>query len=89
VNERAPNNYDQWIDLGRRIIPCLKGTPEIKRWSDPNLEITKEEWKTKYQHSAIALRLDEDVDFDIDNPLVKRFIEKYIKFVWCYIRQTS
>jgi hypothetical protein len=79
VNERAPNNYDQWIDLGRRIIPCLKGTPEIKRWSDPNLEITKEEWKTKYQHSAIALRLDEDVDFDIDNPLVKRFIEKYIK----------
>jgi len=79
VNERAPNSYDQWIDLGRRIIPCLKGKPEVTKWSDPNLEITKEEWKNKYPHSAIALRLDEDIDFDIDNPLVKRFIEKYIK----------
>jgi hypothetical protein len=26
----------------------------------------------------IALRLDEDIDFDVDNPLVKRFIDKYI-----------
>ena len=79
VNEKAPNSYDQWIDLGRRIIPCLKGKPEIAKWSDDKVEITKEEWKNKYEHCAIALRLDEDIDFDIDNPLVKRFIEKYIK----------
>ena len=32
----------------------------------------------KYSHCEIALRLDDDVDFDIDNDLVKRFIDKYI-----------
>ena len=78
VNDNAPNTYEQWIDLGRIIIPCLKGRPEIKKWSDENINISKEEWKNKYTHCAIALRLDEDIDFDVDNPLVKRFIDKYI-----------
>jgi hypothetical protein len=67
VNINAPNNCEQWIDLGRVIIPCLKGKPEIKKWSDETLHISKEEWKNKYSHCAIALRLDEDIDFDIDN----------------------
>jgi hypothetical protein len=78
VNINAPNNCEQWIDLGRVIIPCLKGKPEIKKWSDETLHISKEEWKNKYSHCAIALRLDENIDFDIDNSLVKRFIDKYV-----------
>ena len=28
----------------------------------------------------MGLRLDQDVDFDIDNDLTKRFIDKYVKF---------
>jgi len=79
VNEQAPNTYEHWIDSGRIIIPCLKGTPIVKDWSQPHFKISKEEWKTKYTHCAIGLRLDHDIDFDIDNELAKRFIEKYAK----------
>ena len=32
-----------------------------------------EEWKNKYTHCAMGLRLDQDIDFDIDNELAKRF----------------
>ncbi len=79
VNEQAPNTYEHWIDSGRIIIPCLKGTPIVKDWSQPHFKISKEEWKTKYTQCAIGLRLDHDIDFDIDNELAKRFIEKYAK----------
>ena len=75
----GPVTYDQWIDLGRVIIPCLRGKPVVNDWSNPNFKITKEEWNQKYLNHEIALRLDEDIDFDIDNPLVKRFIGNYIK----------
>ncbi len=75
----GPVTYDQWIDLGRVVIPCLRGKPVVNDWSNPNFKITKEEWKQKYLNHEIALRLDEDIDFDIDNPLVKRFIGNYIK----------
>ena len=79
VIEQAPTTYEHWIDSGRIIIPCLKGTPIVTDWSGPNFKITKEEWKTKYTHCAIGLRLDQDIDFDIDNELAKRFIEKYVR----------
>jgi len=74
----GPVSYAQWIDLGRIIIPCIKGLPIVKGWNKPDFKITKEEWKDKYLHCEIALRLDEDVDCDIDNELAKRFIEKYV-----------
>ena len=77
--EKQPVSYEDWIDLGRVIIPCLKGTPEVKDWSNPDFKITKEEWKQKYQHCEIALRLDQDTDFDIDNPIVQRFTNLYLK----------
>ena len=77
--EQAPNTYEHWIDSGRVIIPCLKGTPIVLDWSKPNFKITKEECESKYTHCAIGLRLDQDIDFDIDNELAKRFINKYIR----------
>ena len=78
-NSEAPVNYEDWINLGRVIIPCIKGIPIIKDWSDPDFKITKEEWRKKYANCEIALRLDQDVDFDIDNELTKRFIGTYVK----------
>ena len=79
MNKTAPVTYEQWIDSGRIIIPCMKGTPIVKDWSNPNFKITKEQWKNNYSHCEIALRLDEDIDLDIDNELVKRFVPRYVK----------
>ena len=76
---KAPVNYEDWLDLGRVIIPCLKGKPVVSDWSNPNFKITKEEWRTNYTHCEIALRLDQDIDLDVDNDLVKRFITSHIK----------
>ena len=75
----GPVIYEDWIDLGRIIIPCLRGKPVVKRWSDPSFKVTKEEWKKNYLHCEIALRLDRDIDLDIDNTLVKRFVDRYVK----------
>ena len=78
-NSEAPVNYEDWINLGRVIIPCVKGKPTVQDWSSSDFKITKEEWRKKHAHCEIALRLDQDVDFDIDNELTKRFIGTYIK----------
>jgi len=77
VNEQPLETYEHWIDSGRIIIPCLKGRPIVKNWQASSFKISKEEWKNKYTHCAMGLRLDQDIDFDIDNELAKRFIEKY------------
>ena len=74
----GPTTYKDWYDLGYTIIPCKHGTPEIKSWSSLDLKITKEEWKQKYSDCEIALRLDGVIDLDIDNRIVKRFVDKYI-----------
>ena len=78
-NYSGPITYEDWINLGRIIIHCLKGRPIVKGWSEPSFKITKEEWKKNYLHCEIALRLDRDVDLDIDNQLAQRFIGSYIK----------
>ena len=54
-NIKAPSTYEDWINLKRVIIPCLKGKPEVKNWASPNFKITKEEWKQKYSACEIAL----------------------------------
>mgnify|MGYP003651169870 FL=1 len=76
---KPPVNYEDWINLGKIIVPCLKGKPIAKDWQKPDFKITKEEWKNKYLHCAMGLRLDQNIDFDIDNDLTKRFIDKYVK----------
>ena len=68
MNKTAPVTYEQWIDSGRIIIPCMKGTPIVKDWSNPNFKITKEQWKNNYSHCEIALRLYEDIYLDIEAP---------------------
>ena len=73
VKNKAPVTYEDWIDAGYIIIPCMRGTPIVKDWTNPNFKITKEEWKNNYRHCEIALRLDHSIDLDIDNDLVKRF----------------
>ena len=72
-NSKGPVNYEHWIDSDRIIIPCMRGIPIVKDWTNPNFKITKEEWRNNYSHCEIALRLDQDIDLDIDNEFVKRF----------------
>ena len=76
---KEPINYIDWLELGRVIIPCLKGTPKVKKYTDPDFKIEKDIWKRDYETAEIALRLDHDVDLDIDNEFVKRFLPYYIK----------
>jgi hypothetical protein len=76
----SPNTYEDWLDLNKIIIPCKKGKPDIGKWSREDLLITKEEWKNSHKGCEIALRLDHDVDLDIDNSIAKRFVDKYIKY---------
>ena len=76
---KEPISYIDWLEYGRVIIPCLKGTPRVKKYTDPDFKIEKDIWKRDYETAEIALRLDHDVDLDIDNEFVKRFLSYYIK----------
>ena len=75
----APVTYKDWIDLGRVIIPCDTKQAVVEKWSDPDFKITKEEWRIEHTTKQIGLRLDQYIDFDIDNPVVKRFVGDHIK----------
>ena len=76
---KEPVDYIDWLELGRVIIPCLKGTPKVKKYTDPDFKIEKDIWNRDHETAEIALRLDHDVDLDIDNEFVKRFLPYYIK----------
>jgi len=79
VKNKSPVTYEDWLNLNRVIIPCVKGVPRIPKYTQKDFKIKKEEWKRDYEKSEIALRLDYDVDLDVDNPIVKDFIPYYIK----------
>ena len=64
---KEPINYIDWLELGRVIIPCLKGTPKVKKYTDLDFKIEKDIWNRDHETAEIALRLDHDVDLDIDN----------------------
>ena len=76
---KEPISYIDWLEYGRVIIPCLKGTPKVKKYTDPDFKIEKDIWNRDHETAEIALRLDHDVDLDIDNEFVKRFLPYYIK----------
>ena len=44
VIEQPPTTYEHWIDSGRIIVPCLKGTPIVPDWNSPNFKITKDKY---------------------------------------------
>ena len=75
----GPVTCDHWIDMDRVIIPCDTKQSVVEKWSNPDFKITKEEWKIEHINKQIGLRLDQDIDFDIDNPVVKRFVDDHIK----------
>ena len=77
---KEPINYRDWLDLGRIIIPCYKGIPKkgIIKYTNENFKIEKDIWKRDHETAEIALRLDHDVDLDIDNELVIYFINYYV-----------
>ena len=62
---KAPVTYEDWIDLGRVIIPCDTKQAVVEKWSDPDFKITKEEWRIEHINKQIGLRLDQYIDFDI------------------------
>ena len=76
---KAPINYEDWLNLGRVIIPCDTKQAVVEKWADPDFKITKEEWRTEHATKQIGLRLDQYIDFDIDKPVVKRFVGDHIK----------
>ena len=76
---KGPINYIDWLEMGRVIIPCLKGTPKVKKYTDPDFKIEKDIWNRDHETAEIALRLDNDVDLDIDNEFVKKFVDFYVK----------
>ena len=39
---KAPITYEDWIDLGRVIIPCDTKQSVVEKWSDPDFKITKD-----------------------------------------------
>ena len=81
MNEKVnkiPITYEDWLDLGHVIIPTDQKKARVS-WKKEDFSLTKEEWKTNYKHCEIALRLDQDIDLDVDNDLAKRFIPSYLK----------
>ena len=79
VNDNAPKTYEDWLDTDHIIIPCEKKQSVVKKWSDINFKITKEEWKSEHVNKQMGLRLDKYIDLDIDNDFVKYFTDYYIK----------
>ena len=75
-----PINYEDWLSLGRVIIPCYKGIPKkgITGYTQENFKIEKDIWNRDHGTAEIALRLDQDVDLDVDNETIKNFIPYYI-----------
>ena len=45
---KEPISYIDWLEYGRVIIPCLKGTPRVKKYTDPDFKIEKDIWKRDY-----------------------------------------
>ena len=77
-NNGAPTTYDEWFDQGHEVIPCKDKRPVIKEWSERKFQ--REVWKHKYHTGyQLGLKLGGKTDIDIDNPIIKKFINLYLK----------
>ena len=54
VNDKAPRNYEDWIDSGHVIIPCDKKKSILAKWSDLSFKLSKEEWKAEHLGRQMA-----------------------------------
>jgi hypothetical protein len=77
-NDGAPTLYNQWCDLGFNITPCKDKRPIVQGW--PDKKVVRKIWEhNKYIHHQIGLILRGKTDVDIDNPIVRKFIQIYLK----------
>jgi hypothetical protein len=77
---KEPITYEDWLNLGKVIIPCYKGVPKkgITGYTKEDFKIEKDIWNRDHEKAEIALRLDDVIDLDIDNNLVKNFLNFYL-----------
>jgi hypothetical protein len=76
----APKTYLEWLQLGFVVIPCNKqGIPMVQKWQQQIINLKTHKLifaKGSWDHNVIALRLDDLVDIDIDNPIVQLFLSE-------------
>jgi len=79
-SDGAPRTIKEWHDMGYMMIPCSpEGVPLVKGWAkdnyDSKISTVKEEYFLKRNIPGVwGLRLKDVVDFDIDNPMMQKFI---------------
>jgi|TARA_R110000751_G_scaffold2505_1_gene13557 hypothetical protein len=81
MNEKINKNpvtYEDWLNLGHVIIPTDQKKARVS-WKKEDFSLTKEDWKNYHAKAQIALRLDKHIDLDVDNYVVGRFINHYLK----------
>ena len=78
----APRTPKEWHDLGYCIFPCSPdGVPTIKGWDkEPKGSGVDQLIKhgKGWQHKVYGVRLENLVDIDIDNPMMKKFLGEVI-----------
>ena len=81
-SDGAPRSYTEWLELGYPVIPCSpEGVPLLKEWGEKiiNLKTHSKIFPKHYWNSGvIGVRLDELVDFDIDNPKMEKFLDDIV-----------
>lgn len=78
VIDQKPISFEDWTNLGEIIVPWANGQAIAPNWTSNNFKLTKEEWDREYADSSLGLRLDNIIDIDVDNYIVKRFINSYL-----------
>ena len=76
-NNGSPESPFSWINQGYDITPCKDKRPIVSNWQNKTIKFNQ--WEDNYMTFQIGLKLNELVDFDIDNHFIKRFVEKYLK----------
>ena len=79
-SDGAPRTIKEWHDMGYMMIPCnTEGVPIIKGWANDDYDskvstIQKEYQLRKNIPGVFGVRLEDIVDFDIDNYVMQKFI---------------